>query len=69
MHATAAVEEAITLSEDSTKSRNAGDIYRLIYYDRQSSRQIISEKLGLSLPTVTNNLNQLKAPDLQCRFF
>lgn len=52
------------MSEDSIKSKNAGDIYRLIYYDRQSSRQIISEKLGLSLPTVTNNLNQLKADGL-----
>ena len=52
------------MSEDTAKSKNTGDIYRLIYYDRQSSRQMISEKLGLSLPTVTNNLNQLKADGL-----
>ncbi len=57
-------EEDTDLSEDSTKSKNNGELYRLIYYDRQSSRQIISEKLGLSLPTVTNSLNQLKMEGL-----
>ncbi len=48
------------MSDKSVKNRNLGNIYRTIYYDKRSSRQIIADKLGLSLPTVTNNLNRLK---------
>ncbi len=49
------------MPEENTKNKNSGDIYRIIYYEKQVSRQSIAKKLGLSLPTVTNNLNRLRA--------
>lgn len=52
------------MSESNTKAKHLGDIYRTIYYEGPCSRQIISEKLNLSLPTVTNYLNQLKRQHL-----
>lgn len=50
--------------QDTSKSKNLGDIYRLIYHNKQISRQSIAEHLNLSLPTVTNNLNQLREDGL-----
>lgn len=41
-----------------------GDIYRLIYYSNGSSRKHISKELDLSLPTVTNYLQQLMSEGL-----
>lgn len=46
--------------EENGKAKNLGDIYRTIYYNGPCSRQSIAARLDLSLPTVTNNLNQLK---------
>lgn len=59
------------MHEESTKIKNLGDIYRTIYYHGPCSRQNIASCLGLSLPTVTNNLNRLKEYDLiyNCGFF
>ena len=48
------------MHEENVKARNLGDIYRTIYYEGPCSRQTIASHLGLSLPTVTNNLNRLK---------
>lgn len=47
------------MNELISKSKNLGDIYRFIYYNKQSSRQEISQALGISLPTTTHNLNLL----------
>ena len=43
-----------------TKSTISGDIYRFLYFNGQSSRQEISNTLGISLPTTTRNLNALQ---------
>ena len=43
-----------------TKSTIPGDIYRFLYFNGQSSRQEISNTLGISLPTTTRNLNALQ---------
>lgn len=50
--------------DESIKAKNLGDIYRTIYYEGPCSRQYLASHLGLSLPTVTNNLNQLKTKGL-----
>lgn len=50
--------------EENGKAKNLGDIYRAIYYSGPCSRQSIANRLGLSLPTVTNNLNHLKKSGL-----
>ena len=49
--------------------RYKGDVYRHIYKNKASSRQMIAADLGLSLPTVTMTLNYLmeEGPDLSCR--
>ncbi len=49
----------LKMSDDSSKSKTLGDVYRCIYYDPQSTRNSIADELGLSLPTVTNYLNAL----------
>lgn len=46
--------------------RNLGDVYRHIYWHKNSSRQTIAADLGISLPTVANNLNQLREQGLIC---
>ena len=46
------------------KTRDSGNIYRLIYHHKQSSRQQIADKLNISLPTVTHNLNLLEETQL-----
>lgn len=48
------------LSKEIVKRKTIGDVYRIIYDEKQSSRQNIAAKLGLSLPTVTDNLNRLQ---------
>ncbi len=48
-------------------TRDFGNIYRMIYQEQQSSRQQISEKLSISLPTVTHNLNLLNESGLICK--
>lgn len=40
-------------------SKSLGDIYRMIYQNKECSRQEIAKLLGISLPTVTQNLNKL----------
>lgn len=52
------------MSEEKYKTRDIGNIYRLIYHEKQCSRQQISEKLRISLPTITQNLNLLKERNL-----
>lgn len=52
------------MTDESNKNKHFGDIYRIIYHEKKSSRQYIASKLGLSLPTVTNVLNILKENDL-----
>lgn len=49
-----------TMNEHLTKSTISGDIYRFLYFNGQSSRQEISQSLGISLPTTTRNLNALQ---------
>lgn len=41
-------------------SKSVGNIYRLIYWKKECSRQEIADELELSLPTVTSGLNILK---------
>lgn len=41
-------------------SKSIGDIYRMIYQNKQSSRQDISSALNISLPTTSKNLDQLR---------
>ncbi len=43
-----------------SNSKSVGDIYRFIYQNKECSRQDIAKQLGLSLPTVTQNLNKLR---------
>ena len=50
--------------DEMNKSKYFGDIYRIIYHEKQSSRQYIATKLGLSLPTVTSVLSALKESGL-----
>lgn len=50
--------------EEAIKTTTSGDIYRTIYYNGPCSRQNIADYLGLSLPTVTNNLSHLKEQNL-----
>lgn len=52
------------MSDELCKNKYSGDIYRIIYHEKQSSRQHIASALGLSLPTVTNVLNTLKENNL-----
>lgn len=47
-----------------TKSTISGDIYRFLYFNGQSSRQEVSQALGISLPTTTRNLNALQEEGL-----
>lgn len=49
--------KSITTAE--MKSMNRSKVYRLIYDEGQISKQAITQKLGLSLPTVTQDLNEL----------
>jgi predicted NBD/HSP70 family sugar kinase len=46
-----------------SNSKSLGDIYRFIYQNKECSRQDIAKQLGLSLPTVTQNLNKLRDLD------
>lgn len=48
----------------SDRSPLFSDIYKLIYYSNGSSRKQISHELDLSLPTVTNYLQQLMSDGL-----
>ncbi len=52
------------MSEENIKTRDFGNIYRLIYEKKQCSRQQIAEELGISLPTITHNLALLKEQEL-----
>lgn len=47
------------MPETKNTTRTFGNIYRLIFKEKQCSRQQIAEQLNLSLPTVTASLNQL----------
>lgn len=48
------------MDDNRVTARNIGDVYRHIYKNETSSRQKIASDLGISLPTVTQNLNQLR---------
>ncbi len=52
------------MEERRTAVRNLGDVYRHIYWNKNSSRQTIAADLGISLPTVANNLSLLKEQGL-----
>ena len=52
------------MPEENIKTRDFGNIYRLIYEKKQCSRQQIAEELGISLPTITHNLALLKEQEL-----
>lgn len=47
------------MSENKSRSPIFGDLYRYIYNNPESSRKQIAQDLGLSLPTIANNLQQL----------
>lgn len=47
------------MEDNSNKPKTPGDVYRMIYHNKQCSRQEISQSLGISLPTTTQNLNEL----------
>ena len=55
------------LSDKKYTTRDFGNIYRMIYQKKQSSRQQIAEQLGISLPTVTQNLKLLNESGLICK--
>ena len=44
------------MDESHVNSKSLGDIYRIIYQYKECSRQEIAGLLGISLPTVTQNL-------------
>lgn len=48
------------MDETIVRNKNIEEIYRLIYQNRQISRQEISRLLNISLPTTTQNLNTLQ---------
>ena len=48
------------MEEYINKSKISGDIFRFLYANKQSSRQEISQSLGISLPTTTRSLNVLQ---------
>lgn len=48
------------MDESHVNSKSLGDIYRIIYQYKECSRQEIAGLLGISLPTVTQNLTQLR---------
>lgn len=48
------------MDENSVNSKSLGDIYRMVYQNKECSRQDIAKQLGISLPTVTQNLNNLR---------
>ncbi len=50
--------------DENYKTRDFGNIYRLIYKEKQSSRQQIAKQLEISLPTVAHNLNLLEESGL-----
>lgn len=52
------------MPDELNKSKYYGNIYRIIYQEKKSSRQHIASTLGLSLPTVTSVLNTLKEDGL-----
>ena len=47
------------MTDTMLKTKNSGDIFRIVYALKQCTRQQISVQLSLSLPTVTHNLKQL----------
>lgn len=50
--------------EDRYKTRDFGNIFRTIYSQKQCTRQQLADILGISLPTVTYNLNLLRESGL-----
>ena len=44
---------------NSIRERNRNDIYRLLYQHSGVSKQLLADELGLSLPTVSHNLESL----------
>jgi predicted NBD/HSP70 family sugar kinase len=48
------------MEDNFSNSKSLGDIYRIIYQNKECSRQEIAKLLDISLPTVTQNLNKLR---------
>ena len=47
------------MAKDVSRTRDLGSIFRYIYYGKTQSRQQIADKLCISLPTVTHNIEIL----------
>ncbi len=47
------------MNSEQAKTKFFGNIYRIIYQDKHTSRQNIAKKSGISLPTIASNLNRL----------
>ena len=58
------MERETFMTGERFKTRDFGNVFRLIYSEKQCTRQQISAKLGISLPTVTHNLNLLEESGL-----
>lgn len=56
------------LTNTDVKKLNKNRIFRLIYNSDKISRQEIADQLGLSLPTVNQNLKMLMYVFLMCLF-
>ena len=41
------------------KQVNRGKVFSYIYQERETSKQAIAQELGMSMPTVTQNVNYL----------
>lgn len=48
------------------KQKNRKNVLRVIYEERKFQKQRISKRLGLSMPTVTQNLSELFDKELIC---
>lgn len=49
----------VHLNSEQARTKFFGNIYRIIYQDKHTSRQKIAKKSGISLPTIASNLNLL----------
>lgn len=52
--------------ETKAATKSVGDVYRYIYHKKTSSRQMVVNELGISMPTVKQSMNQLMDIGLIC---
>lgn len=52
------------MKEVKNTAKSTGDVYRHIFKNKKSSRQMICQDLGISLPTVAQTLNALRDAEL-----